>query len=236
MDKYEEYVGRLRALLQNMEISSAEDGMASLDAFVRDYEESLYNEIGRLTRQLHDSLIEFQSDEKIHNLSKEEIAGAKERLKYVVNLTEQAAEKVIGTLEKSIPISLEIGKGASNLQSSLTEMTGASRQLMASSDMKAYLAGTQKNASILHGYLTDILMAQEYQDITGQIIKKVIDLVQNVEDKLVRLIKLTGNAHVPRVEGKDNKPSGPCVPDVDDKEQYTVGQDDVDQLLASLGF
>ena len=70
MDKYEEYVGRLRVLLQKMEISPAEEGMATLDAFVRDYEESLYNEIGRLTRQLHNSLNEFQSNEKINSLSK----------------------------------------------------------------------------------------------------------------------------------------------------------------------
>ena len=236
MDKYEEYVGRLRVLLQKMEISPAEEGMATLDAFVRDYEASLYNEIGRLTRQLHNSLNEFQSNEKINSLSKEDIASAKERLNYVVDLTEQAAQKVLGAIEKSIPISLEIGKGASDLHDSLTGMTAVSSESTIQDNTKAFLAGTKENASILHNCLSEILMAQEYQDITGQIIKKVIDLVQNVEDKLVRLIKLTGNTHAPRKEEISSKPSGPCMPDLDDKALYTAGQDDVDQLLASLGF
>jgi len=237
MDMYEEYKLRLRNLLQEMEVSSEKDGMATLDAFVKDYEEGLYNQIGRLTRQLHDSLNTFKDDEKIFSLTKEDIPSAKERLKYVVDVTEQATQKVLGIIENSIPLSLEISEGASGLHNRWTKLSGAAGSPEIASSTKTFLAGVGENASILHGHLTEILMAQEFQDITGQIIKKVIDLVQDVEDNLVRLIKLTGHVNTPREKDKENiKASGPCVPEIDDQAVYTSGQDDVDQLLASLGF
>ena len=237
MEKYEECKGRVRNLLRMMEASSADEGMAMLDAFVKDYEDSLFNEIGRLTRQLHDSLVAFQSDEKIHKLAREDIKSAKDRLKYVVDLTEQAAQKVIEVIEKSIPISLKIGEGANDLRLSLKDRKKATGQSVVPRKTNAFLVGTKRNAGILHGYLTEILMAQEYQDITGQIIKKVINLVQDVEDNLVRLIKLTGRAYgAQAIDKSGTEPSGPCVPRVDDESLYTTRQDDVDQLLASLGF
>jgi chemotaxis protein CheZ len=237
MDMYEQYKRRVRELSQELEASSAEDGMTTLDAFVKDYEESLYNQIGRLTRQLHDSLNTFQNDEKIFSLTKEDIPSAKERLKYVVDVTEQATQKVLGIVENSIPLSLEISEGASGLHNKWSKVSGLTGSPEMASTTKAFLVGADKNASILHGHLTEILIAQEYQDITGQIIKKVIDLVQDVEDNLVRLIKLTGHVTAPgEIEIENIKASGPRVPGIDDQAVYTSGQDDVDQLLASLGF
>ena len=237
MDMFEEYKRRVRELSQEFEASSAEDGISTLDAFVKDYEESLYNQIGRLTRQLHDSLNTFQNDEKIFSLTKGDIPSAKERLKYVVEVTEQASQKVLGIVENSIPLSLEISEGASGLHNKWSKLSGVTESPEVAISTKAFLVGADKNASILHDHLTEILMAQEYQDITGQIIKKVIDLVQDVEDNLVRLIKLTGHVTSPREKEKDNiKASGPRVPGTDNQAVYASGQDDVDQLLASLGF
>ena len=241
IESYEDYKGRLRDLLLIMESSSAEDGMASLDVFVKDYEASLYNEIGRLTRQLHDSLTTFQADEKIFNLTNQHIPSAKERLRYVVELTENAAQKVLSIIEKSIPISLEISDGASDLQNEYIELSRQKEYGTILSalpgDIKTFLAVAKDKAGLLHSQLTEILMAQEYQDITGQIIKKVIDLVQDVEDNLIRLIKITGLRTLSQeAEADNNKACGPCVPGVDDKNEYMAGQDDVDQLLASLGF
>ncbi len=239
MDMYEEYKLRLRNLLQEMEVSSEKDGMATLDTFVKDYEEGLYNQIGRLTRQLHDSLNTFKADEKIFSLTKEDIPSAKERLKYVVEVTEQATQKVLGIIENSIPLSLEISEGASGLHNKWSKLSNAAGSQEIASSTKTFLVEVGENASILHGHLTEILMAQEFQDITGQIIKKVIDLVQDVESNLVRLIKLTGHVNAPREKEKEKeslKASGPCVPGIDDQAVCTSGQDDVDELLASLGF
>jgi chemotaxis protein CheZ len=238
MGTYEECKGRLRDILQKMEISSADEGMAIFNAFVKDYEASLYNEIGKLTRHLHDSLTAFQTDEKISILTRKDIPSARERLKYVVEMTEQAAQKVLGIIEKCIPISLVISQGASSLHGKWSNKSSAGEKLVISSSTRAFLTSTKENATILHGCLTEILVAQEYQDITGQIIKKVIDLVQEVENNLLRLIKLTGSANAPHDSDLDNdiKANGPCVPGIDDEVVRAAGQDDVDQLLAGLGF
>ena len=238
---YEGYKDRLRDLLRKMESSTAEDGMATLDAFVKDYEASLYNEIGRLTRQLHTSLAAFQADEKILNLTKDDIPSAKERLKYVVELTEQAAQKVLTIVEKSIPISLEISEAATSLHNDCEKLSGRSVRSDDSTglpdNIRQFLSGAKDNAKLLHGHLTEILMAQEYQDITGQIIKKVIGLVQDVEDNLVKLIKITGLKTSSHERAIDNcMASGPHVPGIDDQVVHIGGQDDVDDLLASLGF
>lgn len=239
--QYENYKEKLRELLLKMESSPATEGMAMLDCFVRDYEESLYNEIGRITRQLHNSLTKFDADEKILNIAKENIPGAKERLRYVVAMTEQAAQNVLAIVEKSIPASQEISVQAARLDDACAKIAGPEGAEFERSnllgDTRHFLADVRDYSGLLHSHLTEILMAQEFQDITGQIIRKVIDLVQEVEDSLVRLIKMTGRKPSSiQNEGADIKLGGPRVPGVDDRRDCVADQDDVDHLLASLGF
>ena len=89
----------------------------------------------------------------------------------------------------------------------------------------------------MHASLSEVLMAQDYQDLTGQIIRKVITLVQNVEQKLVKLVRITGNKLDDSKGATDDKKelSGPAIPGLDQGDQVT-NQDDVDDLLSSLGF
>lgn len=238
---YESYKDKLRKLLVRMDASTSEAGMPMLDAFVKDYEESLYKEVGRLTRQLHDSLTTFATEEKIFSLAKEDIPGAKERLGYVVTVTEQAAQNVLSIVEKSIPVSLAIGEKASELHGECEKISDGNTSKEDVADflgtIRVFLSDTKRDSDLLQGHLTEILMAQEYQDITGQIIKKVICLVQDVEDSLVELVRMTGykqsSSEKPQV---DTGVSGPHVPGVDGQSDHVADQDDVDHLLASLGF
>jgi chemotaxis protein CheZ len=238
---YEEYKDRLRELLVKMESSSAEEGMPMLDLFVKDYEESLYKEVGRLTRRLHDSLTTLEIEEKIINLTQEDIPGAKERLRYVVKVTEQATQNVLAIVEKSIPISLKIGVKADDLYGECLKIAdgGYSRESISRllDGIRGFLVAARENSGLLNGHLTEILMAQEYQDITGQIIKKVIGLVQDVEDSLVKLVKMTGHKRSTEAETRSGDfVNGPHVPGIDDNLGHVSNQDDVDHLLASLGF
>jgi chemotaxis protein CheZ len=238
---YEEYKDRLRELLVKMESSSAEDGMPMLDIFVKDYEESLYKEVGKLTRRLHDSLTTLEIEEKIINLTQEDIPGAKERLRYVVTVTEQATQNVLAIIEKSIPVSLSIGVKADDLYGECMKIADGdySRESISRllAGIRGFLVDTRENSSLLHGHLTEILMAQEYQDITGQIIKKVIGLVQDVEDSLVKLVKMTGHKRSTESEERSGDiVNGPHVLGVDDNHGHVSNQDDVDNLLASMGF
>lgn len=240
-DSYGEYKDKLRNLLLNMESCCAEDGMPMLGTFVKDYEASLYNEIGRLTRQLHDSLTTFNTEEKILNLTEDDIPSAKERLRCIVTTTQQIIQNVLAIIEKSIPVSLKIGFKANDLHNEFLKITKQNDFNESFSglfdNIAEFLTEAKDNSGLLHGHLTEILMAQECQDINGQIIKKITDLVQNVEGSLVNLIKITGKKTSAEKEtNSDIKPVGPRVPGVDNQEDYVAGQDDVDQLLASLGF
>ena len=97
-----------------------------------------------------------------------------------------------------------------------------------------FLALASGHSKVLHDNLSEILMAQSYQDLTGQIIRRVIELVKEVEEKLVRLVAISGSSRQP-VERKEQEMEGPAVPNIEQGEMIN-GQDDVDDLLSSLGF
>jgi chemotaxis protein CheZ len=98
-----------------------------------------------------------------------------------------------------------------------------------------FLELTQKDSAQLHASLSEVLMAQDFQDLTGQIIRKVIALVQDVEQKLVKLVRITGNRLDEGKKEKKEELAGPAIPGLDQGDQVT-SQDDVDDLLSSLGF
>lgn len=88
-------------------------------------------------------------------------------------------------------------------------------------------------------------MAQDYQDLTGQIIRRVIALVEEVEGNLVQLVRISGQRIVDDPQRSERKQSeasermqkgeGPSIPG-GDNEGVVSGQDEVDDLLSSLGF
>jgi len=150
-------------------------------------------------------------------------------------------------VEKSVPVSMEISRQAEELHKECVslgvDIQASDKGESLQKKVCEFLGQAKDDSKMLHGHFTEILMAQEYQDITGQIIKKVIDLVEDVEDNLVDIIKMTAprsrnTQQVKKVEAKKDDPGvhGPNVPSVDDQAGSVSGQDDVDELLASLGF
>ena len=90
---------------------------------------------------------------------------------------------------------------------------------------------------VVQSGLNDILMAQGFQDITGQIIKRVIDLVHDLESSMVELIRISGGKGGEPKHTHELELPGPMVPGIDDKAgDVAANQDDVDDLLSSLGF
>lgn len=219
--------------------------------------ELLYHEVGRLTRALHTAIRDFhlgiglQASEQVeHELS--EMADARSRLNYVISMTEEAANKTMDRVDEAAPL--------------IRDMVDQGNAIK--SDWAAYLAQHQPNAEQqqlfdrvsrlldtvstqgagIHEHLTEILMAQGFQDLSGQVIKRVIELVSDVEKSLVNLVKLASN--VERVAGIESDEStrlkvddeqsriraeGPQMQN-SSKRDVVSGQDDVDDLLSSLGF
>lgn len=229
-------------LVQALESKDEVKADRILDEIAGLRESTLFQEVGRLTRQLHDSMQSFSIDSKMADLTENDIPDAKERLHYVITMTEQAANHTLGVVEDLMPISNDLNDQAIELSGKWDRFLAKDMPFQEfkqmSGDITAYFAQTKSDLNSVQAGLTDILMAQSFQDITGQIIKKVITLVEDLEQGMVSLVSLSGGQ-------KKNKNSdvgdialpGPVVPGVDDKSNDVAKkQDDVDDLLSSLGF
>ena len=232
-------LARVRDLLVAMEKGNEEDAIEIIDELTTIRETELYKDMGKLTRELHDAISHFGMDDSFSKLAEQSIPDARERLRYVISKTDEAANQTLEAIEVSIPICDEINNQASELHKSWEKFTN--RELSAdefralSKELSQFFEGA-KGLSTVKEHLTQVLLAQEFQDLTGQIIKKVINLVNEVEGKLVDLIKLTGAPQVKK--GKENDSGtldGPPVPDIAHADTVS-GQDEVDDLLSSLGF
>lgn len=256
---------RTRELLRKLD----EGDIGAANHLIRDLntarDETLYLEVGRLTRGLHNAIRDFHLDIGLNGHSRvkneiSEIQDAASRLNYVINLTEDAANTTMDMVEAGGPIVQGLAEEASGLR----EDWAAYRQKTDSAPgqerlyerVDALLDRTVHDASSLHQRLNEILIAQGYQDLSGQVIKRVIALVNDVEQSLVRLVRLASN--VEAVAGLSSQrrdgvqasagTAAPAEP-VDDsalraegpqmknsKNNVVSGQDDVDDLLSSLGF
>jgi chemotaxis protein CheZ len=204
-------------------------------------QDELFLEVGRLTRELHDAINGFLLDARISDMTNVEIPDAKERLNYVITMTQQSADRTLTEVEKCLPMVAAMEKQSMQLSEEWNKL----RMRMLSKDefkglsdaLSSFLEQTQQDSSDLHASLSEVLMAQDFQDLTGQIISKVIVLVQDVEQKLVKLVRITGNKLDDGSSAKkqEEELAGPAIPGLEQGDQVT-SQDDVDDLLSSLGF
>ena len=203
---------------------------------VPDSAEQLINRIGQLTRQMRESIRELGLDKGIAKVA-EAIPDARDRLGYIAQMTERAAERALNAIDVAQPIQ----DGLSSDAKALTKRwdawfehpveLDAARELVF--DNRAYLAAVPKQVSATNAQLMEIMMAQDFQDLTGQVIKKMMHVIQDMDTQLLQL--LIDNAPP---EKRHDTPHGLLhgpqtvagLPDAVD------GQDQVDDLLASLGF
>jgi len=218
-----------------------------IDIYKNSSANPMFEQVGALTRELHDSLNEFRHNERMQIIANDEIPDAKDRLEYVITKTEVAANKTMDSVDRCMPI-------ADRLHESLLEVRPKWNELMHGrielSEFKSLCHGIdgllsqiEGDSSELRGQLTDILMAQDFQDLTGQIIRRVILLVSEVEQRLVEILKVFG-AHQLEENSIDksttddqasSEPEGPII-NPHERNDAVSSQDEVDDLLSSLGF
>ncbi|MBT8440283.1 MAG: protein phosphatase CheZ [Gammaproteobacteria bacterium] len=204
----------------------------------------LFQEVGRLTRELHEAINGFVMDTAMAEMVQVDIPDATERLQYVIETTETAAHQTLTAIEGALPVSERLKSKAEHLNQQWGKFLQREMKVddfkALSGELSEFLQNTAEDSNELHDKMNEIMMAQGFQDITGQIIKKVIKLVQDVEGRLIHLVKLAGNAHTSKNDEDIRKQKmaeedGPVVPGVT-QSQVVSGQDDVDDLLSSLGF
>ncbi|WP_337841083.1 protein phosphatase CheZ [Rheinheimera sp.] len=236
-----------RELVQLLEMGETDAANQMVQQLAVPGSSELFAEVGKLTRQLHNSLTSFQVDPSLNSLLEEDIPDAKMRLNHVIDMTEQAANKTMDAVENCLPI-------ADELNNKLQAIIPVWQRLM-SRDMKVgefkslchdldgFLHQATGNSATLHSLLTEVLMAQDYQDLTGQILRRVIELVREVETSLIGLLTAFGQTNLPveerpaaaKKQKAGHEAEGPII-DKEGRDDVVSGQDDVDDLLSSLGF
>jgi len=205
------------------------------------HENGMFERLGGIVRLLHDSLRELGYDKALTEASSQ-IVDAQDRLEYVATLTEQAANKVLNTLDEGMPAQDQLQKQAKDMETRWADLFEGKLSL---DEFKALAGDSRQFAALVNeateaerARLLEIMMAQDFQDITGQLIKKVVKITQTVESELAQLLRDHAPADIKEKLAKKEQPAaapaplmqGPSVPDA------ALNQDNVDDLLADLGF
>ena len=200
----------------------------------------VHKSIGMLTRQLHDSLNGLGLTAKVKDLAGE-IPDAKSRLSYIARLTGEAAEKVLNRVDQAKAEHDHIAAETRRIGTLIVKDPVAA---VAKGHVMNFITDVEDSTKKIDQHLTEIMMAQDFHDLTGQVIAKVVTLAANIEEQLIRLLIQTAPPeavvktpvavatpvfeHHPALSGPVVNPEG--NPDV------VTGQSEVDDLLASLGF
>lgn len=209
-------------------------------------ESGIFNEVGKMTRQLHDSLNDFCEDTRLDVIAGEEIPDARTRLRHVITMTQDSADRSLSAVENTMPKCDTLSDRISTLGNSWQEFKHREmsveqfREL--SKELEVFFVEAEKDTADIRAGLNEVMMAQDFQDLTGQIITRVIELVEEVEGNLVEIVRLTGEKAGTKDSDKNAKDDtsgveaeGPHIPGIGDTEVVS-GQDEVDDLLSSLGF
>jgi len=197
--------------------------------------DDIHKKIGLLTRQLHNALNELGYADQLRG-SMGELPDAQSRLSYIARLTGEAAEKVLGRVEQAKGLHDHI---AGETDRVLTNLVKDPVAAVAKGEVYNYLTDIQRVSREADTHLTEIMMAQDFHDLTGQVIARVVNLAATIEQQLVQLVIQTAPpntvqpAAVP--EPRREHLQGPVV-DPENTPDIVTDQSQVDDLLASLGF
>ncbi|MEZ9822053.1 protein phosphatase CheZ [Shewanella sp. 10N.286.45.A1] len=219
---------------------------AKADELVRDIaspiQKELFDEVGRLTRQLHSAIVDFQVDNRLIELANTEIPDAKERLTYVIDMTEQAANKTMDAVEECLPLANALSHNIHAVKPAWDKLMRRELPLTEFKtlchDIQQFVERSESDANRVRELLNQILLAQDFQDLTGQMIRRVIDLVREVENSLVSMLTVFGEQPATTAENTpplDVEAEGPIM-NAEKRQDVVTGQDEVDDLLSSLGF
>lgn len=214
--------------------TGAEDAANPMLNATSDQDDMLHR-IGMMTRMFHDSMRSLGVDKMIENVA-HEIPDARERLNYVAKMTEQAAERVLNATDVATPLQSELADDATALEEKwkaiLAHPSLRRDYNQAAEETLAFLSKTAKNTDETKAQLMEIMMAQDFQDLTGQVIKKITNLAADLEKQLVQvLVDFSPTTKKEKDTGLLNGPQ------IDLTKADVVGtQEQVDDLLDSLGF
>lgn len=243
-----------RELIRSLEQREFGEAVQIINELNKVRDRGLYQAVGQLTRKLHTAIVSFHLDPNFPEAREvSEIADATERLNYVVSMTERAANRTMDLVEATAPIISRMNEEARDLRVEWQRFTRREmdadgfRQLV--KQVEQYFARSERDSEQVGMNLNEIMLAQDFQDLTGQVIKRVTNLVTEVERDLVELMLMASQvdhfagiqhdhaqlrAELEQVK-TPSQGEGPQI-NADKRSDVVQNQDDVDDLLSSLGF
>lgn len=196
----------------------------------------MYTRVGQMTRKLHDALHELGYDKSLERAAST-IPDAKDRLAYIASLTENAAMRALNATDQAGPHQDAIEKGATALSLGWDKLYAGQLSVdefkLLSQHTRDYLAATPAHTQATRAQLMEIIMAQDFQDLTGQVIKKIVEMVQHMESELLAFLMEFSDK---KMESKDSGLLNGPVVNAEGRTDVVTSQQQVDDLLESLGF
>jgi chemotaxis protein CheZ len=225
-----EFVACIRAMARALDRHDQAALIAAVAGFERIRKESLTGRVRRVASDLQFALEHFQCNARLVEMAQRQVPDARQRLAHVLKLTADAAHRTMDLVERSAPLADRATREAERLIALQLEISSPDDL---APQLKNFLPLIASSIAEVRSNLAEVLITQGYQDLSGQIIRGVMTLIQELEVALAELL-LIGGPEIGRDEGVHNKPSGhgPAVPGID---STVGGQQDVDALLSELG-
>lgn len=211
--------------------------------------EKLLERIGKITRLLHNNICELENDkDKRLQATNKQIIDIHERLSYVLSKTQSAAETTLSAIENIKPIQSNLSVNATLLTQEWQELIKLENSSYSNKNLAkfsnllsktvSYLEDVPKQTEIANDYLLTVILAQDFQDLTSQVIKKIFHLLQLIESELIQILLDNSTSTNPTVTDNTSSPNdllnGPAISSQKNPEVLS-SQTDVDNFLASLG-
>lgn len=225
-----EFISRHRETMAQLNHAYATADVVAFERIINDLyverEHTLRTGLAKLSRALADALAKFQLDSRIAALAANDIPDARLRLDHVLKMTEEATHRTLDLIEQTAPLAESTANGAQTLAATLDERSHG--------EIRRFLGEVQGSAERVRANLTEVVMAQGFQDLTGQILHGIRTLIGEVESVLDELATISGVDIKPQPRSENNDLQGPAVPGI--TTNAVVDQNDVDDLIAGLGI
>ena len=192
----------------------------------------VFQQLGQITRQLHDTLHQLGVMPKLQNAANG-LPDARSRLNYIAEKTGNAANKVLNSVDQA---KVEHNAIAAETRRIAAAIVADPVKAVASGSVMNFVSDVEDATARIDQHLTDIMMAQDFHDLTGQVVAKVVALAGDLEDSLVKLLVQAAPPEAQKVvEHAASVLNGPVV-NPEGRTDVVSNQGEVDDLLASLGF
>ncbi len=206
------------------------DSTATLAAEAPAASPEVFRQLGTITRQLHDTLTELGVMPRLQRAA-DGLPDARSRLSYIATKTGEAADKVLNSVDQA---KLEHSSIAEATRKMAAAIVADPVRAVASGAVMNFVGEVEASTARIDRHLTDIMMAQDFHDLTGQVVAKVVSLAADLEDSLVKLL-VQAAPHEVAHRAEASALNGPVV-DHTGRDDTVANQGEVDDLLASLGF